>query len=198
MSNDVVPHVVAVGSGPMPRRIYAMVAEFPSATAIYQAAEKVRDKGHTNWDCYSPHPIHGLEHAMGLGKSWVGLFTICGGAAGLTIGLLLQLIPSAYVYPMITQGKPYFSLPGFMPILDLLMIISMTVMSIGGMITMNLLPRLYHPLFEWEYFKNATRDKYFIVIEAEDPKFHEKNTAAFLTELGGTNLTFVGEPGEIQ
>jgi hypothetical protein len=97
---------------------------------------------------------------------------------------------------MITQGKPFFSLPAFVPIIDLLMIIGLTVMSISGMITMNLLPRFNHPLFEWPQFRYATRTKYFVVIETEDSKFHVQNTPALLKELGGTNLTFIGQPEE--
>jgi hypothetical protein len=94
---------------------------------------------------------------------------------------------------MDTQGKPYFSLPAFVPIIDLLMIILSTIASITGMTTLCLLPRLHHPLFEWDDFSRATHDKFFIVIEANDPKFNEKNTAELLRAAGGTNLTFIGD-----
>ena len=86
------------------------------------------------WDCYTPYYIHGLDKAMGLRKSLVGLFTLGGGLAGLIGGFLLITITSVYVYPMDTQGKPYFSLPGFVPILDLLTIILSAIMSIVGMV----------------------------------------------------------------
>jgi len=185
--------VCPAGSTPMPKRLYAVGAEFANPVELYAAAEKVRDRGFRNWDCYSPYAIHGLDKAMGLKKSLVGLFTFVGGLTGLTVGFLLETITSTYVYPLDTQGKPYFSIPGFVPIMDLLMIILSAIFSISGMTTLCLLPRLHHPLWEWDAFNRATHDKFFIVIEANDPKFKEKDTVDFLRELGGTNLTFIGE-----
>ena len=185
--------VCPAGSTPMPKRLYAVGAEFANPAELYAAAEKVRDRGFRNWDCYSPYAIHGLDKAMGLKKSLVGLFTFVGGLTGLTVGFLLETITSTYVYPLDTQGKPFFSIPGFVPIMDLLMIILSAIFSISGMTTLCLLPRLHHPLWEWDAFNRATHDKFFIVIEANDPKFKEKDTVDFLRELGGTNLTFIGE-----
>lgn len=187
------PLIVPVGSGPMPKNIYAVAAEFTGPADLYQAAEKVRDQGFKWWDCYTPYYVHGLDRAMGLRKSWVGVFTLAGGLTGLIGAFLLVTITSLYVYPLDTQGKPYFSLPAFVPILDLLMIILSAIMSIVGMTTLNLMPRLHHPLWEWDDFNRATHDKFFIVIEANDPKFNEKNTAELLRTAGGTNLTFIGD-----
>jgi hypothetical protein len=185
--------VCAVGSGPAPKKLYAVGAEFANPKELYAAAEKVRDRGIKAWDCYTPYYIHGLDKAMGLKKSLVGLFTFGGGLAGLTGGFLLITISSVYVYPLDTQGKPFFSLPGFVPILDLLMIILSAIMSIVGMTTLCMLPRLHHPLWEWDAFMRATHDKFFIVIEANDPRFNEKSAIDLLSEIGGTNLTYIGE-----
>jgi len=187
------PLVCAVGSGPVPRKLYAVGAEFANPKELYAAAEKVRDKGYKWWDCYTPYYIHGLDHAMGLKKSLVGLFTFAGGLTGLVGVFLLITISSVYVYPMDTQGKPFFSLPGFVPIMDLLMILLSAIMSIVGMTTLCFLPRLHHPLWEWDDFTRATHDKFFIVIEANDPRFNEKAAIDLLREIGGTNLTLIGE-----
>jgi ActD protein len=185
--------VCAVGSGTMPKKLYAVGAEFANPKELYAAAEKVRDRGFKGWDCYTPYYIHGLDKAMGLRKSFVGLFTFAGGLTGLTGGFLLITITSVFVYPIDTQGKPFFSLPGFVPILDLLMIILSAIMSIVGMTTLCLLPRLHHPLWEWDAFNRATHDKFFIVIEANDPRFNEKTAVDLLREIGGTNLTYIGD-----
>jgi hypothetical protein len=190
MSN---PLVCPVGSGPLPPNLYAVAAEFANPAELFQAAEKVRDQGFKWWDCYTPYYVHGLDKAMGLRKSWVGLFTLAGGLGGFIGAFLLVTITSAWVYPIDTQGKPYFSLPAFVPIIDLLMILLSAIMSIVGMTTLNLMPRLHHPLFEWDLFNRATHDKFFIVIEVNDPKFNEKNTAELLRGIGGTNLTFIGD-----
>lgn len=182
-----------VEAGTLPAKLYAVAAEFANPTELYHAAEKVRDQGFRWWDCYTPFYIHGLDRAMGLRKSWVGLFTLIGGASGLIGGFLLVVITSVWVYPIDTQGKPYFSLPAFVPILDLLTIILSTIATISGMTTLCLLPRLHHPLWEWDLFNRATNDKFFVVIEANDPRFNEKKTTDFLREIGGTNITFIGD-----
>jgi hypothetical protein len=187
------PLVCPVGSGTMPRKLYAVAAEFEGPADLYQAAEKVRDKGFRWWDTYTPYAIHGLDKAMGLKKSWVGMFTLGGGLTGMFVAFLLETVTSVYVYPMDTQGKPYFSLPGFVPILDLLTILLSAIISITGMTMLCMLPRLHHPLWEWEDFHRATHDKFFIVIEANDPRFSEKDTVALLRDIGGTNLTFIGD-----
>jgi len=185
--------VTAVGSGKVPQNLYAIGAEFDGPKSIYAAAEKIRDRGFKGWDCYTPYYVHGLDKAMGLRKSFVGLFTFFGGLSGLVGGFLLVTITSVYVYPMDTQGKPYFSLTGFVPIIDLLMIILSAAISIVGMTILSGLPRLHHPLWEWDAFNRATHDKFFIVIEANDPRFNEKASIDLLTELGGTNLTYIGD-----
>jgi hypothetical protein len=187
------PLVCPVGCGQMPKKLYAVAAEFAGPTELYHAAEKVRDHGFRWWDCYTPYAIHGLDKAMGLKKSWVGIFTLAGGLTGLFVGFLLETVTSVWVYPMDTQGKPYFSMPAFVPILDLLTIILSTIFSITGMTTLCLLPRLHHPLFDWDLFNRATHDKFFIVIEANDPRFSEKASVDLLREIGGTNLTFIGD-----
>jgi len=191
--SEINPLVCAIGSGPMPKKLYAVGAEFANPKELYAAAEKVRDRGFKGWDCYTPYYIHGLDKAMGLKKSMVGLFTFAGGLTGLTGGFLLITITSVFVYPIDTQGKPFFSLPGFVPILDLLTILLSAIMSIVGMTILCMLPRLHHPLWEWPDFHRATHDKFFIVIEANDPRFNQKNAIDLLTEIGGTNLTLIGE-----
>jgi hypothetical protein len=182
-----------VGSGQMPKLLYGVAAEFANPAELFHAAEQVRDRGYRWWDCYTPFYIHGLDKAMGQKKSWVGVFTLVGGLTGLTVGFLLETITSVYVYPMDTQGKPYFSLPGFVPILDLLTIITCTIFTVTGMTMLCLLPRLHHPLWNWDLFSRATHDKFFVVIEANDPRFNEKTTPELLREIGGTNLTFIGD-----
>ena len=161
--------------------------------SIYAAAEKIRDRGFKGWDCYTPYYVHGLDKAMGQRKSWVGLFTFMGGLSGLIMGFLLVTITSVYIYPMDTQGKPFFSLPGFVPILDLLLIMPSAIFSIVGLVVLSGLPRLHHPLWDWDSFNRATHDKFFIVIEANDPRFNEKTSIDLLTEIGGSNLTYIGD-----
>ncbi|MEM1059211.1 MAG: DUF3341 domain-containing protein [Verrucomicrobiota bacterium] len=174
------------------QRLYAVGAEFSSVQDVYHAAEKCRDKGFLRWDVHSPFPIHGLNEAMGVGKSWVSALSLGGAATGLTTAVLLQTIPSVFVYPMVVQGKPYFSLEAFVPIMFELTILLTAFGTVGGMLLFNLLPRLNHPVFNWEYFNQKCNDDgFFIVIEASDPRFEEGATSAFLEEIGGRHVTFI-------
>jgi len=74
-------------------RVYAMAAEYPSAAALYEAAKRVRDAGFRRWDVYSPFPIHGMDDAMGLGKSWLSGWVLFGGVSGLLTAALVNLGP---------------------------------------------------------------------------------------------------------
>ncbi|MFZ4482719.1 MAG: DUF3341 domain-containing protein [Chthoniobacterales bacterium] len=175
--------------------IYAMAAEVPSATALYQAAEKVRDAGYSRWDVYSPFPIHGMDHAMGLKKSWLSAFVFCGGLTGLTIAALLQFYPSTIEYPLIVAGKPtnFFTVPAFFPIMFELTVLISAFTATFGMLALNGLPRWHHPIFNWDCFKRVTNDGFFLAIEATDPKFDEEATRAMLEGLGASNITVVHE-----
>ncbi len=193
MPDAVLPLCTSVESGVLPKKLYGIGAEFAGPKELYAAAEVIRDRGFKGWDCFTPYYIHGLDKAMGQGKSLVNLFTFFGGLAGLTGSFLLIVISSVYVYPMITQGKPYFSLPGFVPILDLVTILLSAFVTLFGMVALNGLPRLQHPLWDWDAFGRVTHDKFLIVIEANDPRFSEKVSIDLLREVGGTNLTYIGE-----
>jgi hypothetical protein len=102
-----------------PAKVYGLGAEFESAAALLEAAEKIRDRGFSHWDVHSPFPIHGMDKAMGLGKSWLSAGVFAAGFVGLLTGLGLASIPSFVLYPIIVHGKPYDwkTLPAFFPIM---------------------------------------------------------------------------------
>jgi hypothetical protein len=172
-------------------KIYGVGAEFENASAIYEAAQKVRDRGFRWWDVHSPFPIHGMDEAMGLGKSWVSVISLIGAATGLCVAFLLETLPSVYIYPMIVQGKPYFSLPAFIPVMFEWTVLFCAFATLFGMLLFNFLPRLNHPIFNWDRFSKVTDDSFFIVIEASDPRFSETETPQFLESIGGKNITLI-------
>lgn len=172
-------------------KIYAVGAEFKSAAALYKAAEKIRDEGYKKWDVHSPFPIHGMDKAMGLGNSWVSIIVLVGGCTGLSIAFVLQAWTSAVDYPLITGGKPYLSLPAFVPIMFEFTILLSAFGAVLGMLGLNRLPRHHHPVFNWDRFAKVTDDSFFAVIEAEDPQFDESQSRALLEKIGGTNVTVI-------
>ncbi len=175
------------------RKVYGMGAEFSSPQALFEAAEKIRDAGFKRWDVHSPFPIHGMDAAMGLGKSWLSGVVLFGGITGLGTAVALTMYPSLLEYRTVVHGKPtdFFTIPAFFPIMFELTILLSAFACIGALLVFNQLPKWYHPVFNWERFKKASDDGFFLVIEARDPKFSEANTRSLLGEIGGENVTLI-------
>lgn len=172
---------------------YGIVGEYDTAAALYHAAEQVRDRGFKRWDVHSPFPIHGMDDAMGLGKSIVSYIVLCGGITGFLTAVALEFIPSTITYPLIVQGKPtnIFTVPAFFPIMFELTVLFSSFAAVFGMLFMNRLPRWHHPLFNWDRFAKATDDGFFLVIEASDPRFAETGVRELLQSTGAANITLV-------
>ncbi len=175
------------------RKVYGLGAEFDTAADLMIAAEKVRDAGFKRWDVHSPFPVHGMDSAMGLGKSWLSAAVLCGGITGLLTAVCLTFIPSWGIYPLIVHGKPFDwrTVPAFFPIFFELTILCSAFATVFALLIMNQLPKWYHPVFNWERFKRATDDGFFVVIEARDPKFSESKTRELLEGIGGKHVTLI-------
>ena len=175
----------------MSEQNYGMSAEFDSATAILSAAEKVRDAGYKRWDVFSPFPIHGLDKVMGLGNSKVGWFSFLFGG-GTFIGVLLMIwYMNDFDYPIIIGGKPMFSPPMSVVPAYILLVLMAGLGTFIGMIALNELPRHHHPLFAKKRFELVSRDKFFLVIGSNDPKFSEMETRKLLEDIGGGHIEIV-------
>jgi hypothetical protein len=178
------------------KTLYGLGAEFSSAAALLEAAKKIYAHGFKKWDVYSPFPIHGMDHAMGFKRSRVSLFSLIGGFTGLTTGFILIYYTSALNYPLIVQGKPYFALEPSLPIFFELTILLTAFGTILGLLLLTLLPRLYHPVFNWDRFQRATDDGFFLVLEVADPKFDPTASRHLLQEMGGTHITEIYQDPE--
>ncbi|MCC6746185.1 MAG: DUF3341 domain-containing protein [Deltaproteobacteria bacterium] len=172
-------------------KTFGVLAEFETPAAIYHAAESVRDAGYTRWDVHTPFPVHGMDKAMGLKQSklpWVVLVMGLTGAGG---ALLLQWWISAVDYPVVIGGKPFFSWQAFVPIMFELMVLFSALGAVFGMFGFNKLPRFHHPLFSSARFERVTDDKFFLSIEADDPKYREEQTTQLLQKLGASHVELV-------
>lgn len=179
-----------------PPRLYGLIAEFDTTAAIMHAATEARKAGYRWWDCHTPFAVHGLEKAMGVRPTVLPWIVLAAGATGTFVGLVLQWFTNATFlsfqfpplikvtgYAFMVSGKPYFSLPAFIPVIFELTILLAALTSVFGMLLLNGLPRLYHPLFKSARFLRASDDKFFLVIEARDPKFQRGRTEQFLQSL---------------
>lgn len=169
-------------------RKFGLVAEFDTPGEAMRAAEKVRDAGFRRWDVYTPYPVHGMDEAMGLKNSQVGWFTFIGGMTGFTVGMLMIWWMNAYDYAIPVGGKPLFSPIFAFPVAYECTILLGAFGSLFGMLILNRLPKLYHPLFKSERFSKVTHDKFFIAIESADPKFDDTETRKLLEEAGGKHI----------
>jgi len=174
--------------GKPPPSLAGYLVEFTSTEELLVAARRVREAGYRRWDCHTPFPVHGLDEAMGIRPTRLPWIVLACGATGATLAFLMQWWMNAVDYPLIISGKPLASLPAMLPIIFELMVLLaafgafLSVLGLGG------LPRFHHPIFQSERFRRATDDRFFISIDAEDPRCGEEETPTFLEELGGVQV----------
>lgn len=174
-------------------KVFGIMAEYTTPADAMHAAEKVRDAGFRRWDVFTPFPVHGMDRAMGMKNSKVGWFSFIGGVTGYTSGMLMIWFLNAIDYPIIIGGKPMFSpFAAFPPSYELTILLG-AFGAIGGMLFLNRLPRLHHPLLKNKRFALATHDRYFVVIETSDPKFNEVETRKLLEAAGSRSIELVEE-----
>ena len=161
-----------------------MLAEYAGVDDILRACRRVRDAGYTKWDAHTPFPIHGIEEAMGVRPTILPWIVLCGGLVGLAGALLMQWWMNAVDYPYLVSGKPYFSLPAFVPITFELTVLLSALTSFFSVLALNLLPQPYHPLFRNDRFRRATSDRFFISIDGDDPLFDPAQARALLEGTG--------------
>ena len=170
---------------------YGLIAEFTTAASVLHAAERVRDAGFRKWDVFTPFPVHGMDNAMGLKNSRVGWFTFLGGVAGYTTGMLMIWWMNAHDYRIVVGGKPMFSpFSAFPPSYELTILFG-AFGAVFGMLFLNRLPRLHHPLLKHKRFSQVTHDKFYVVIETADPKYSETETRKLLEAACSRHIEMV-------
>lgn len=170
------------------RGIYGLLIEFEDPERLVEACRQVREEGFEKWDAHTPFPIHGMDRAMGIRATRLPLLILAGGLTGLSIALLMQWWMNAIDYPFLISGKPLFGLPANIPVTFELTVLVSALTAFFGLWGGNGMPRLYHPVFKSERFRRATADRFFIVLEASDPRFELQRTQEFAESLGGIHV----------
>jgi hypothetical protein len=173
--------------------LYGYLAQFDKVDELLSGAARVRDAGYTCWDAHSPFVIHGLDAAMGIKKTVLPYIVFAGGLTGTAAGILLQWWTNAVDYPFLISGKPLFSLPANIPIAFETTVLFAAISALVGMLALNGLPRLSHPLHANRSFKRATDDRFFITIEARDPLFDAEKTRELLASISDTEVEDIEE-----
>ena len=163
--------------------IWGLMAEFDQPADLVRACHAAREAGYRKLDAYTPFPMEAVFEALHLHKNAMPLIVLCGALFGAIGGISLEYWVSVIAYPLNVDGKPFFSLPQFIPVMFECTILGGALSAVLGMLALNGLPMPYHPVFNVPSFALASRDRFFLAIEATDPKFDRAATRKFLEEL---------------
>ncbi len=164
--------------------IYGLLAEFDSPTAVVQAAHRAYEDGYRKMDAFTPFPIEELTEAIGHHHTRLPRIVLFGGILGCLGGYGLQYWVSVIEYPLNIGGKPFHSWPAFIPVTFETTVLTAALFAVLGMLALNGLPMPYHPVFNIPQFALASKDKFFLCLEAEDPRFDREASRRFLEALG--------------
>ncbi len=173
--------------------IYGLMAEFDDPTSLVTATERAHGAGYRRMDAYSPFPIEELHYALGGGHTRLPLIVLIGGLCGCLGGYGLQYWSSVMAYPLNIGGKPLHSWPAFIPVTFECTILVAALSAVLGMLALNGLPQPYHPVFNVPRFALASRNRFFLCIEAKDKKFDLETTRRFLETLEPREVSTVAD-----
>jgi hypothetical protein len=171
--------------------LYGLVAEFEDPSTLVAASRRAVQEGYHRLDAYTPFPIEELHEALGVHHTSVPLIVLACGFIGAIGGFGLAYWVSAIAYPLNIGGRPFNSWPAFIPITFETTVLCAAFGAVFGMLALNRLPRPYHPIFNVPRFALATRDRFFLCIEADDPKFDLDATRRFLESFNPREVTEV-------
>jgi Protein of unknown function (DUF3341) len=180
-----------VAGGDLPARLFGVIAEFANAKELLHAVHETRKEGYQVMEAYTPYPIEELNDAIGHGPSRVPVLVLLGGIVGAFFGFGLQYWTSVVAYPLNIGGRPYNSWVSFIPITFECTILFAGLAAVFGMLVLNRLPMPYHPVFSVPRFQLASRDRFFLMILARDPRFRAADTFRFMETLGASHVSDV-------
>ena len=169
-------------------RVWGVLGEFETPEELLRAARRAREAGYRRMDAYTPFPIHGLSDAMAFRPTRLPLLVLAGGLVGCATALLMMWFSATIHYPIHVAGKPLASWPMFVPITFELTVLFAAFSAVFGMLGMNGLPMPYHPIFNAPRFAFASRDRFFLCIEARDRQFDLDQTRDFVEGLAPRQL----------
>ena len=174
-----------------PSGVYGVMAEFDDPTSLVNAARAAHDEGYKKLDAYTPFPIEELHEVLHLHKNKLPLIVLCGGVLGALTGYLLQYFVTVIYFPINVAGRPLHSWPSYIVITFELTILFGALATVLGLLGLCGLPMPYHPVFNVPRFSAASRDRFFLCIEATDPMFNLQTTSRFLESMEAKEVSEV-------
>ncbi|NND99856.1 MAG: DUF3341 domain-containing protein [Pirellulaceae bacterium] len=175
------------------KKIHGVTAEFTSVDTLLAACRRVRDAGYTKTDAFAPFAVHGIDKALGIKPTVLPWIALGGGLTGVTIALVMQIWMNSINYPYIISGKPFISLPAFMPVAFELTILLASFGAFFGMWALNGLPKFSNPMFTDPRFDRATDDTFFLYVDSKDERFDQAGVEQLFAQCGGEHINTVVE-----
>lgn len=172
-------------------KTHAAIGSFETPEALVEAGKKIYAMGYRKLDAMSPFPVHGIDDAIGIPRSIIGWIVICFGLLGLFTAQGLMYYVGVINYPLIIGGKPLFDFTFTVPVTFELTVLFSGISATIAIFGLNGLPQLYHPTMKYKQFHRASDDRFLLVVDADDPKFHAEKTAADLRSLGAEEVEVV-------
>lgn len=166
---------------------HGLAAEFDDADKLVDAVRRLRADGWRRFEAYTPFPIDGLAEAEGFDEGWIALATLIGGIVGAATGYGMQVYTNLD-FPLNIGGRPLIATPAFVLITFELMVLFAVTACITAMLVLNRLPKLYHPVFDIPRFRLASLDRFFLVVDADDPRFDGRESRTLLRRLGAVRV----------
>ncbi len=173
--------------------IYGVTAEFDTPTELVNAARAAREKGYRKVEAYSPFPIEELHEALHLHHNKLPLIVLIGGICGLLTAWVMQYYVTVIEFPINIGGRPLNSWPAYIIIMFELTVLFAAISCVLGLLALCGLPMPYHPMFNVPRFASASRNRFFLCIEAADPLFDHDKTVEFLETLEPREVSEVAE-----
>lgn len=171
------------------KRLSGVVGFWSDDHKIVEAAHKMREAGYKHFDAITPFPVHGMEDAIGIKRSSIPYVTFIAGVMGGSLGLLLEYWTSAVSWALNVGGKPYFSLPAFIPVTFELTILFAALSSVGAMFFLNKLPQVDPPIID----PDLTCSKFALWIPDTEPGYSPEKIEVFLKQIGAEEVRRVVE-----
>ena len=175
------------------KKVHGTVAEFTTVDSLLKACRRIRDAGYTKTDAFAPFPVHGIDTALGIKPTKLPWIVLACGLTGLATALVMQIWMNGYDYPYIISGKPFISLPAFIPVAFELTILFSSFGTFFGMWALNGLPKFSNPVFTDPRFDRATDDRFFLYIDAKDDRYDQKGVEKLLGDTGSEYIQTVVE-----
>lgn len=171
--------------------VYGLLAEFATPQEILAAARRARTAGYRAVEAYTPYSVEGLAEELGMSRTHVSFVVLVAGLVGAAVGFFMQYWSIGVDYPLDVGGRPFNSWPVYIPIAFEVMVLVASFAALFGMMFLNGLPRFYRPIFNVPRFVHASQDRFFLCIEATDPRFDREATRQFLTSLNPAEVVEV-------